>query len=212
MTHRPWKITALSALIIATLAVTGAVAAEKKDKPENHLGKRLDLEIGGPAFVGIVSGAQPIKDGYWLQFGGAYHFLDNFAVEAYGAWGTGEARFSLSPTLKLESDQTVWSGFGGLRWYLLGKRGAPARFYMAAGAGVIFNYVDDSQPFDPTNPPPGGLPSLGQETSAFAYIAPGVRLQAGNRSGFLIRVPFNMTFKDIDSTFVTPGLAAFISF
>jgi len=211
MTHRPWKITALGALLTVTLAVTGAVAADD-NKAEDQLGKRLDLEIGGPAFVGLSSSSQPIKDGYWLQFGGAYQFHDNFAVEAYGAWGTGEARMSLSPTLKLESDQTVWSGFGGLRWYLLGKRGSPARFYMAAGAGVIFNYVDDSQPFDPDLPPPGGLPSLNQETSGFAYIAPGVRLQAGSRSGLIVRVPFNMTFKDIDATFITPGLAAFISF
>ena len=205
MTHSKGIGSALAALLITTFCAAGAVA---DDKPTDHLGKRLDIELGGLAMINLGS-ENPIDTGYWLQFGGAYHLTDDLAVEAHGGWGQGEAIYRTSPTSRFETDQTIWSGSAGLRWYLLGKRGGPARFYTSVGGGVLFGYLDDSPAFDPTNP---GAFDFEQKTTGYLYFTPGVRLQAGNRSGLFIRMPFNITVEDIDQSFIAPQIGAFVSF
>ncbi len=149
--------------------------------------RRFDVEVGGGAFITLANNQAPMNDGWYAGASGALPLSDRFDLEC--ALGTGRARDSVS-----DNHRNFVQGSGGVRFYLLGKPAGRARLYWAVGGVGLSNYRRDG----------GADPAL--------YTGPGVRLLAGESSGFILRLPVTYLPQHSEESIIIPSVSWFYQF
>lgn len=125
---------------------------------------RVDGELGIGLLMGFESGSnRPTDPGLSYGLGVAAELSEQMDFEI--GFTKTEARDRSDGSLR--NIETINAG---LRWYPWAVPGAPAAFYMAFGGARI-----------------SGL-EAGETRNAY-YLGPGLRIQAGEKSGFGLRVP-----------------------
>jgi hypothetical protein len=159
-------------------------------KPKRH----LDVEAGVGVHFALENDV-PVDDDVYAVIGLAAPISDHFDAEFQGAYFSGSQNERLrDPLTDPEEDESIDGGHfnTGVRWYPQGPD-ASARFYLAAGASVLFDYREDN------------------ETLA-ANVGPGLRLRAGDRSGMLLRVPVMIMLEEEADPIMVPTFNLFYQF
>lgn len=148
---------------------------------------RVDGELGVGALLGFESGTKrPTDPGLSYGIGVAAELSERIDLEI--GFTKTEARDRSDDSLR--NIETINAG---LRWYPWATPGAPGAFYLAFGGARV-----------------SGL-ELGETRNAF-YIGPGLRFQAGEKSGFGLRVPMFINANSDSNGRVMPQLTWFTQF
>jgi len=176
-------------LIFGILAATlvlggpGIVSAHEDD------GRRLDLEVGGFAILGIESDTT-IDDTWGVGVSGALELNSALDFEFGAFWGPGEEPDS-SDT---EDNVDLYNVGAGIRWYPNSEPAETIRAFLNVGVSVFFNLKGEGS--EPTG----------------AYFGPGFRMQLGESSGIVLDCPVWVSLNGQTDTILMPGLAWYYSF
>jgi hypothetical protein len=174
-------------------AVTGQTSAPAQEKPK-HV-RHVDIEAGVGVHFALENDV-PIDDDVYAVLGLAAPITDHFDAELQAAYFSGSENERLrDPLTDPEEDDSLdgWHLNAGFRWYPVSSPDSAARFYLAAGTSVLFDYRQ------------------GDETLA-ANVGPGLRLRAGDRSGMLIRIPVLIMLESEADPIMVPTFNLFYQF
>lgn len=175
-------------ILTATLILGGpGFAAAAKDEPMTE--RHFDLEIGTGFVLGIEDDTT-IDDTWHIEIKGAYPMNDSIDLEFGASWAPGEDPDSSGT----ENNTDLYQYGAGFRWYTSSTPEDRIRFYLNVGLSVYANLKgEDSDP-------------LG------AYFGPGLRMQLGESSGMLFKLPLWVSINGQTNTLLSPTLTWFYSF
>ena len=190
-TRTPAMSSALAAVFLIASASTVGAQAQPQEAPKRH----LDAEIG----VGVhwaLANDVPIEDDLYTGLGLAAPISDHFDGELQIAYWT--ARDNDDDDAADDTDENeARDGIHfntGFRYYPGTEPDARTRFYLALGASVTTDFRDD------------------EDATLGFTAAPGVRMRAGDRSGFLVRVPVLMQIEGGMDPMLIPTINYFYQF
>ena len=175
-------------ILTATLILGGPGSASAREKEEMKP-RGVDLEIGTGFVLGIESDTT-IDDTFHIAIAGAFALNDSVDLEFGVQWAPAEDPDQLGT----EDNADLYNLGAGFRWYPNSTPEDRVRFYLNTGLSVFFNLKGEgSQP-------------LG------AYFGPGFRMQLGESSGVLLKLPVWVSINGQTNTLLMPTLSWFYSF
>ena len=154
-----------------------------EDKPV----RRFDLEVGVGAYISVSNDKAPLEDGWYVSPSAAIQLTERFDLEL--AIGIGQDHDRVTNHVR-----TFVSSGGGVRTYLNGTAKDVARAFFSVGGTNLHDY------------------RRGGGNAGAVYVGPGVRLLAGETSGFLVKAPFVILPDHTDESLFVPTVSWFYQF
>jgi len=167
--------------------------------PETAWARHVDVEAG----VGVMfflEEDQPVNDDIYYGIGAAVHLLDQLDLEVSFARGEGNTNPKVTQedidagTIPQKEFRAIYHGMLGFRLYPFQAPDKAARFYLAAGGSVMRGLQGD------------------HDVNPGFYFGPGVRLRAGEHSGFTIKLPVVVSTEGDTDSMLIPSLNFFYEF
>ena len=170
-----------------TLVLSAIVVTVLSLTSQDAMARRADAEFGVGIIVGLeATSNQPINEG--IAYGAGLAFELNEDLDLEFAFTRARGRDPGDDSLRNAYFTNL-----GLRWYPFAKHGVQARFFLGFGGARVTG--------------------LEASTTVNAwYLAPGVRIQAGEKSGLIVRIPMVFAAEGDTNSVVLPGLSWFIEF
>jgi len=177
-----------SGILIATL-ILGGTGTALAEEAEDDGGRRVDLEIGASFILGIEHDTT-IDDTWGVEVASAIELNRRLDLEIMAGWGPGEDP-DQSGT---ENNVDLYNAGGGFRWYPTTEPGDGIRPYLNIGV----RYFNELK---------------GEDTSpAGVYLGPGLRMELGESSGVVVKLPLWFSIRGQTDTLMMPTLSWFYSF
>ncbi len=181
----------LAAVVIVAVACLGIVGGADA--------RRIEMELGVGGFLAGDSEVNNVGDkgreiensGLALGFGVAIELNGSFDLEmSISTLGARDGRRMDGDDLNpdLDSFRSVDIAGAGLRWYPFAKAGKPGAGFIAFG-GARVSGLDEGK------------------TINAIYLTPGVRIQAGEKSALLLKMPLIIPAEGTSHTLVIPTLS-----
>jgi hypothetical protein len=179
-----------TALLVSSASVASAQATQTKPPPVRH----VDVEAGVGVHWGMANDV-PIEDDLYAVLGLAAPIIDQLDAEFQAGYMTARDNDDDDNPDERENDsRDSWTFNTGLRWYPLTKVDARARPYLSLGTSISTDIQE------------------GRDVQLGITTGPGVRLRAGDRSGFLVRVPVLLQIEGGTDPMLIPTVNYFFQF